>query len=375
MNEIEKLLKKIKKKARRIKPKTLNWLIAIFAAVIIVQNVSPSILSFWGDIELFNVSAVFKTITNVISRYPGFFESVILRIAIIAILIILIMLKICASIKETVIIIRHSTFSNFMLSYDRECFDSVKIIEKEINLVNEMHRNDITGAIQIQDGVIKSIINNCNRKNQLFYYGIAHSPLIFRAGFQIGSAVYVRLLHHDHSRGSNFKELAADDDVKKRLKVNRQFIPGNTEEMLVIIETSLKIKDDDLAVFMEKKPCCILRFSPDEGSTYSFDDFASYGIMKRLREQILQEIETQIACDKSKISRIHLVLSTSSAFTFFLGQGFSQNYFPEVVAYHYDYNTVEKYPWGLYCKAPTSSALVRNSIPAEAMPEALGASK
>lgn len=136
MNEIEKPLEKIKKKARRIKPKTLNWLIAIFAAVIIVQNVSPSILSFLGDIELFNVSATVNTITNVISRYPGFFESVILRIATIAILIVLIMLKVCASIKETVIIIRHSTFSNFMLSYDRECFDNVEIIEKEINLVD-----------------------------------------------------------------------------------------------------------------------------------------------------------------------------------------------------------------------------------------------
>ena len=102
--------------------------------------------------------------------------SVILRIATIAILIVLIMLKVCASIKETVIIIRHSTFSNFMLSYDRECFDNVEIIEKEINLVDEMDRNDIDGAIQIQDEVIKSILNYCNRKNQLFYYGIAHSP-------------------------------------------------------------------------------------------------------------------------------------------------------------------------------------------------------
>ena len=79
--------------------------------------------------------------------------------------------------------------------------------------------------------------------------------------------------------------------------MNCNIVPGNSEEMLVVIETSRKIKDDDLEVFTKKKPCCILRFSPDEGSTYSFDDFASYGIMKRLREQILREIATQIDRD------------------------------------------------------------------------------
>lgn len=47
----------------------------------------------------------------------------------------------------------------------------------------------------------------------------------------------------------------------------------------------------------------------------------------------------------ANIEKIHLVLSTSSDFTFFLSQGFSKYHDPEIIVYQYDRSDSQKYPW------------------------------
>ena len=54
--------------------------------------------------------------------------------------------------------------------------------------------------------------------------------------------------------------------------------------------------------------------------------------------------EIREVCRDKKIKLIHLCISSSVAFTFALGQGFSKNYDPEVIIYNYE---KQEYAWGL----------------------------
>ena len=60
----------------------------------------------------------------------------------------------------------------------------------------------------------------------------------------------------------------------------------------------------------------------------------------------------------ANIEKIHLVLSTSSDFTFFLSQGFSKYH---DIVYQYDRSDSQKYPWGVSNKALPTSAIIRQT--------------
>ena len=52
---------------------------------------------------------------------------------------------------------------------------------------------------------------------------------------------------------------------------------------------------------------------------------------------------------------IHMVISSSVAFTFFLGAGFSSQHDPDIIVYHYDNG---KYIWGIDMKRNGSDAVI-----------------
>lgn len=130
--------------------------------------------------------------------------------------------------------------------------------------------------------------------------------------------------------------------------------------MLVTIATSLPVASEDLAVFRDGDICCELRFEMQTKSMYGFDAVDSYAAMNRLRTGILSKIRETVV--KKNIERIHLVLATSSDFTFFLAQGFSKNHDPEIVVYHYDRNSIAKYPWGISNTLTPANAVIRQTV-------------
>ena len=84
----------------------------------------------------------------------------------------------------------------------------------------------------------------------------------------------------------------------------------------------------------------------------TFAAIVSYALMNRLRTEIVSS---------ANIEKIHLVLSTSSDFTFFLSQGFSKYHDPEIIVYQYDRSDSQKYPWGVSNKALPTSAIIRQT--------------
>ena len=55
-----------------------------------------------------------------------------------------------------------------------------------------------------------------------------------------------------------------------------------------------------------------------------------------------------------------MVISSSVAFTFALGQGISSHYDPEIIIYHFDMNNPKKYPWGISLLKEPMNCMVVN---------------
>lgn len=314
-------------------------------------------------IELCNISNIANTVDNFFSPFCDIFKNNVIKRIICTLFLALIFLRVFKlAMRAKAIVIRHSTFSNTLSTYDERNLSGYSVKEIDINLVNQMNNLDIIKAINIQDGVIKEILKDCDKFTDIFYYGIAHIPLIFRAGFQIGDEGKVHLLHKYRNEQTKFKEILNDSDnyilqLKGQLKSNNRFSPS--KEMLVVIATSLPISNEDLTVFRKKNLCCELHFEMENKSMYGFDVINTYAIMNRLRSVILNKVR-EIVVSKN-IDRIHLVLATSSDFTFFLAQGFSEHHDPEIVVYQYERSSSEKYPWGISNKLPPENAVIYTS--------------
>ena len=151
------------------------------------------------------------------------------------------------------------------------------------------------------------------------------------------------------------------DTCTVRLKLSTVQNTKFSNEMLVVVATSLPVTYEDLAAFHSGNFCYELHFEMENDSMYGFDSIDSYAAMNRLRKGILEKIRETVK--EKNIMRIHMVLATSSDFTFFLAQGFSKNHDPEIVVYHYDRNTAVKYPWGISNISTPTNAVIRQVAP------------
>ena len=90
-----------------------------------------------------------------------------------------------------------------------------------------------------------------------------------------------------------------------------------------------------------------------ETSEIGFDVIQDYNDAEVIRNTVLQEIRTRV--QKYGISKIHLLLSVPSDFTFFLARAFSPQHEPDLCVYHYSKG---KYIWGIDMSASDDEATI-----------------
>lgn len=353
---MKNLEKKLRIKVQKISDNHLNWCLTASGILALFALFDIETLK---KIELWSISDIASTVDSFASPILDIFENSFIKALVYALFGIILLLRIYKSaIHPRAIIINHSSFSNAQSTYDPSIVSGYSVKEKDINLVDQMTRYNIVDAIRAQDDLIEETLNDCDKSTELFYYGIAHIPLIFRAGFQVGDEGKVRLLHKYRNNQPFFKEISSDpDDCAVRLRCSTVGNAKSSREMLVVVATSLPVTNEDLAVFRSGDLCCELHFEMENKSMYGFDSVDSYAAMNRLRKGILDKIRE--TATKKNIKRIHMVLATSSDFTFFLAQGFSKNHDPELVVYQYDRNSSVKYPWGVSNILTPANAVVR----------------
>ena len=358
MKSFEKWLRE---KVQKTSDNCLKWCLIVFGIVTLFAIFNVETLK---KIEIGSISNIANTVDNFDIPFLDIFENTFIKLLIFALFGITLCLRIYKFlIRPRAIIIKHSSFSNAQSSYEPSIVEGYSVAEKDINIVNQMAHHNIVDAIRKQDSLIEEILNSCDPHTELVYYGIAHTPLIFRAGFQVGDEGNVRLLHKYRNDQSCFREISTNPDTHAvRMETIKVQSTKSSNEMLAVISTSIRIKPDDLLCFQSHDFCCELHFEMKEKAMYGFDSIVSYATMARLRAEILREIREQV--DKKGIKRIHLAISASSDFTFYLAQSFSKNHDPEIVVYHYDCNSNIKYPWGISNIASPSNAVVRHSVQA-----------
>lgn len=356
MKDLEKMLRK---SITKIPDKGLNTSLTVSVVLLLFAIFDIEILK---KIEIGNISGIANTVDSIASPILDIFENGFIKILIYAFFGIILIVRVYKSaIHPRALIINHSSFSNTQSSYDPSIVSGYSVKEQDINLVNQMARHNTVDAIRTQDALIEEALNDCDKSTELFYYGIAHIPLIFRAGFQVGDEGKVRLLHKYRNDQPYFKEISSDPDTYTvRLRTSTVRNTKVSSDMLVVVATSLPVASEDLAIFRSGNICCELHFEMENKSMYGFDSVDSYAAMNRLRKGILDKIRE--TATKKNIKRIHMVLATSSDFTFFLAQGFSKNHDPEVVVYHYDRNSASKYLWGISNILSPANAVIRQTI-------------
>lgn len=236
-----------------------------------------------------------------------------------------------------------------------------RISKRCLNLCSEMHKNNVQEAVIKTDDFIADIQRQRGNA-ELGIYGIMHTPLLFRIGFDIGDQSNVDLYHKKRTNDSCFEIW---DEHTQRYDVNfsEENNDVNSTEMIVAISTSLKIENSDISC-LKPESKHVLRFT---GISLDFDSLLNFDDATKIRDKIMREIREK--SKKYDIQKIHMVISSSVAFTIFLGMAYSKQHDPECIVYHYERYQINRYPWGISILSPAENCFVSNEASESALNE------
>lgn len=249
------------------------------------------------------------------------------------------------------LLISHSTMGHNLNDISQTLSKNFWFKKKQIE--HRIHdASDIVKAINIQDDAYKYIEKN-NWRSTIFYYGVAHTPLVFRLGYQFGQTRKIRFLHRFRQTedSQEFDELPQNDQdrasIFKSDEISMENFNSNSQEMIVAISTTYEIKREDYIVIDPEHNMFPYEIKINE-SDRRYDFINSYHKIHSYADRFVDDIRK--ICKERNIRKIHIVLSTSVPFTFYLAQQMNTNQFPEIVVYHYDISDERKYPWGIRIK-------------------------
>jgi hypothetical protein len=259
--------------------------------------------------------------------------------------------------KKTIHILGHATLGKAQFLLDDEVSNTVYPNLDELNLIEDMKTvqenfSAISYVVNKQDNSIERFKYKINNSDMFGYMGISHTPLALRAGYKIGDETRFKLFHK--KRKLDYYEELDNSESYTPIKIEHRNIKENSKELIVTISTTFQIQDNELAVIHPEKKS-IIKFKTDE---MGFDVITSRKQVDEYLDFIFKEIR-KVSKEK-RIAKIHMVISSSVAFTFALGQGLSKYYDPEVIIYHFDINNPKKYPWGVSLFKDYLSCIVVN---------------
>lgn len=225
-----------------------------------------------------------------------------------------------------------------------------KVVPVSIDISDEIQNQNMQKAITAFDKECEKAIKI--RENlPAGFYGIAHTPFVFRFGYTIGDQSNIKLYHKARSNDSVFKEWSDQKgsfNIIPPIELNKNVV---SDELIVEVSTTFDIKESEIADLKpEDKHIVIFK-----GNILNFDAITSYVDAQNAREEIMATMRSLVK--QYDIRKIHMVISSSVAFTFFLGMAYSKQHDPECIVYHYE---MPHYPWGLSIKSQTEDCFIEN---------------
>lgn len=237
------------------------------------------------------------------------------------------------------------------------------IDDKDIQKNFRMRKIDIDVSDTIRTQGIKKAIEEIDDKcsclqrirgdQKLGFYGIAHIPFLFRIGYYLGDQSNIQIFHKSREYNSIFMEWASQRGGFKLQEPEELNFGVTSEELIVAISTSFEIKTNEIDC-LDPHSKHILLF---KGNTLNFDAITSYKDAEEARTRIMEKMRELVKA--YDIQKIHLVIASSAAFTFFLGMAYSRQHDPECIVYHYER---PNYPWGISIKKTARRCIVRTPL-------------
>ena len=157
-------------------------------------------------------------------------------------------------------------------------------------------------------------------------------------GYLIGDQSNVLVFHKTRSNDSKFTEWSRDRGefiIETPKEYNSGII---SKDLIVSISTTFEIKYEELTD-LKPQDKHVLMFT---ANNFGFDVIQSNLDATIARDMIYRNIRDIVK--KYDIDKIHFAISSSAAFTFFLGMGYSKQHDPDCIVYHYQR---PHYPWGI----------------------------
>ena len=248
--------------------------------------------------------------------------------------------------KEKLLLIKHSTFEPLSITYEKDQLSdyltrSLKLDQSQITTNTTMQdKEKVSGYINSYISKLPRIEKYKRHGYRIGYVGIAHTPLIFMLGYDVGDGNKAVLFHKYRYEGNDKFQVLLDNTVPVKLIKEEESSSNKNElcDILLCIATSFDITDNDVSEIRSENDY-FLKYSTEK-------DFDIIYSSKQINKYI-QEIKTEIGnIEKThKIGKIKICIASSVAFTFALGQAFSKTHDSEVIVFHYQRGY--KYPWGI----------------------------
>lgn len=253
--------------------------------------------------------------------------------------------------KERLWLLSHFSFNEIHGKIDKEEMKKYWIREVRINQLLE-DDSQVESAIDEIDNKIYSL-KHTTSKSSIGYYGVAHIPLVFYAGFKIGDQAEIRLFHRKRGNGENFCEIVDGYSTDLHIDFKEKNSSKKSNELVVAISTTSLITDD-IIIKSFGNACHILKM---ELNNMGFDQLDKLGTMENLSSDIWRNIRN--CTKKYSIQRIHMLLAVSVPFAFVIGRGCSGQMDPITVVYHFK-NGI--YPWGIIINSDDKGKLFVNDV-------------
>lgn len=344
---LDQLLWKINKIAKWCKSLNEKFFNTFFVTI-----VCCSIVSFLGTDTLKNIpvikSAYYDTI---VANYPQFVAFLSANIGKYLFFVLLILSIFCLLFRKiyrpVALLISHSTMGYDLSSVEQSFEKSFWFIKRRIEsqaVLQNASKEKVVEAICKQDDFFKRL-NAENWCSTVFYYGVAHTPLVFRFGYQWGQSKTIRFLHRFRptENEQTFNELPIYVEEKTSFLRSDRFDVDNynlhSKDLLVSLATTYAIKDTDLSSIDPSNS--MLRYKI-EVDMLGYDFFNSYQKIHSYADRIVSDLREFVK--EREIETIHIVISSSVPFTFYLAQQMNTNQFCKIIVYHYDHG---RYTWGI----------------------------
>lgn len=305
-------------------------------------------------------SAYYDTI---VANFPEFVDFLSADIGKVIFLFTLLVVGICYLLRKWhrpfAALIAHSTMGYDLSILDESLKNSFRFIKKRIDIQlpsRNASKDQVITAVHAQDESFKEIQEG-NWCSTIFYYGVAHTPLVFRLGYQWGQTKKIRFLHRFRpiEDEQEFKELPQCVEEKVSFLLSNRFDASNdnleSKHLLASIATTYPIGTKEL---LSIDPSNTMLHYDIQVDMMGFDFFNSYYKMHSYADRIIADLRKIVK--ERGIEIIHFAIASSVPFTFYLAQQMNTHQFCKIIVYHFDHG---KYTWGIDVTEPKAEKAVR----------------